>query len=77
LELQDRTESDLTALFAEVSTKLLRTPRDTPERRNGLASLENISPARCLRFIGPALDGAGIDACGFNRGNFEATLSRK
>jgi hypothetical protein len=50
-ELQNQTENELTALFAEVSKKLLRTRRDTPERRNGLASLENISQARCLQLM--------------------------
>lgn len=46
LELQNRTDGELTALFSEISKGLVGTKRDTAERRNGLASLENISRAR-------------------------------
>lgn len=45
-ELQRRTESELSAMFRQVSQGLARTKRHTPERRNALATLENISRAR-------------------------------
>ncbi len=47
-ELQSRTESDLRALFRQASQALARTTTGTPERRIGLASLENISRAMAL-----------------------------
>jgi hypothetical protein len=45
-ELAGRNENELSDLFRAVSQSLARTGRDTPERRNGLASLENITRAR-------------------------------
>jgi hypothetical protein len=48
-QLQKRGESELSALFCTVSTGLVRTSRGSPERRNALASLENISLARAAR----------------------------
>jgi hypothetical protein len=48
-ELHQRSESELSALFCTVSTGLVRTRRESPERRNALASLENISLARAAR----------------------------
>jgi hypothetical protein len=48
-ELQKRSESELSALFCTVSKGLVRTVRGSPERRNALASLENISRARAVR----------------------------
>ena len=48
-ELQTRSESELSALFCMVSKGLVRTKKGSPERRNALASLENISRARALR----------------------------
>ncbi len=42
-ELLERSESELSALFCRVSEELVRTSRGSPERRNALASLENIS----------------------------------
>jgi hypothetical protein len=48
-ELQHRSESELSALFRTVSEGLVRTSRGSPERRNALASLENISRARTER----------------------------
>ena len=48
-ELQKRSESELSALFCAVWKGLVRTKKGSPERRNALASLENISRARCLR----------------------------
>ena len=48
-ELQRRSESELSALFRTVSEGLVRTRRGTPERRNALASLENIGRARAER----------------------------
>ena len=49
LELQQRSESELSALFRAVSEELVRTSRGSPERRNALGSLENISLARAAR----------------------------
>lgn len=48
-ELQKLTERELSALFCIVSQGLVRTRRQSPERRNSLASLENISLTRALR----------------------------
>ena len=48
-ELHKRSESELSALFCTVSKGLVRTKRESPERRNALASLENISRARVAR----------------------------
>jgi hypothetical protein len=45
-ELQRRTENELSAMFRQVSQGLAQTKRHTPERRNALATLENISRAR-------------------------------
>jgi hypothetical protein len=50
-ELQKRSESELSALFCAVSKGLIRTEKGSPERRNALASLENISRARSLRML--------------------------
>jgi len=47
-ELQKRSYSELSALFCTVSKGLVRTRRESPERRNVLASLENISLARAV-----------------------------
>lgn len=49
MELDNKTEPQLSALFRAVSLNLVRTRRGTPERRNALASLENISRARVSR----------------------------
>jgi hypothetical protein len=48
-ELQKRSENELSALFCTVSKGLVHTKRGSPERRNALASLENISLARAAR----------------------------
>ena len=48
-ELETRSEQELGALFDQVSKSLVRTQASTPERRNSLASLENISRARTAR----------------------------
>lgn len=42
-ELTHRSETELAVLFGMVSQSLVRSDRGTPERRNALASLENIS----------------------------------
>ncbi len=49
LELHQHSESELSELFRTVSKHLIRTDRGSPERRNALASLENISLARAAR----------------------------
>jgi hypothetical protein len=51
-ELHKRSESELSALFCAVSKGLVRTKRGSPERRNALSSLENISRARVSRMQG-------------------------
>ena len=48
-ELQKLTERELSALFCTVSQGLVYTMSQSPERRNSLASLENISLARAVR----------------------------
>ena len=50
-ELANRTEIELAVLFGMVTKALTRTDRDTPDRRNALASLENISRARIARHV--------------------------
>jgi hypothetical protein len=47
-ELQHRTDSELRALFRQASQALARTASGTPERRVGLATLENISRAMTM-----------------------------
>jgi hypothetical protein len=55
-ELHNRNEYELSAMFSHVSKGLVLTERNTPERRNALASLENISRARVQRMaMRPAL----------------------
>lgn len=57
-ELQKRSDSELAALFRTVSQGLVLTARQSPERRNALASLENISRARAVRISKkPAMTG--------------------
>ena len=48
-ELHKRNEKELSALFGYVSKGLAMTGRNTPERRNALASLENISRVRAQK----------------------------
>ena len=50
-ELHNRSEQELSALFCHVSKGLVRTKRHSPERRNALATLENISRARAQRIL--------------------------
>jgi hypothetical protein len=47
-ELQHRSETELRALFRQASQALARTAIGTPERRIGLATLENISRAMTM-----------------------------
>ena len=49
LELDNHSAHELAGLFSRVSARLTQTGRDTPGRRNALASLENISHARAKR----------------------------
>ena len=51
-ELVGRNENELSGLFRAVSIKLARTERDTSERRNGLATLENITRVRIAMMCG-------------------------
>ena len=48
-ELSKYSDGELSALFRTVSTVLVRTQRGSAERRNALASLENIARARRAR----------------------------
>jgi hypothetical protein len=48
-ELHRRSDNELSALFRQVSKGLVLTQRGTPERRNALATLENITRARIGR----------------------------
>ena len=52
-ELNRRSLNELSALFAQVSRGLVSTQRGTPERRNALATLENIARARRVKMAGP------------------------
>ncbi len=49
-ELARMNERDLSHLFRVMSLALAGTKRETPERRNTLASLENISRARAVLY---------------------------
>ncbi len=49
IELERMTDLELRALFGLVTKGLVMTERHTPERRNGLASLENISRTLAMR----------------------------
>jgi len=51
-ELNKCSDSELAALFHTVWISLVRTRRGSPERRNALASLENIGRARSTRQYG-------------------------
>jgi hypothetical protein len=48
-ELNKYSDSELSALFCAVSTGLVSTQRASAERRNALASLENITRALLAR----------------------------
>ena len=48
-ELHRRSANELSVLFRQVSKGLALTQRGSPERRNALATLENISRARARR----------------------------
>ena len=50
IELENRSEQELGALFDHVSKTLVRTDRSTPDRLHALGSLENISRARAVRY---------------------------
>jgi hypothetical protein len=51
-ELHQYSDSELSALFHSVRIALVRTERGSAERRNALASLENIDRVRSLRRFG-------------------------
>ena len=50
-ELHRRSANELSVLFGQVSKGLVLTQPGTPERRNALATLENIARARRERMI--------------------------
>jgi hypothetical protein len=50
-ELDRHSDDELAALFCHFSKGLVRTKRHSPERRNALASLENISRALAQRMV--------------------------
>jgi len=49
-ELHRRSANELSVMFGQVSKGLVLTRRGSPERRNALATLENISRARAQRY---------------------------
>jgi hypothetical protein len=51
LELHKHSDQELADLFSRVSARLTQSGRDTPGRRNALASLETISHARAERLF--------------------------
>lgn len=51
-ELANQNEEQLRALFKKKNRELMETKPDTLERRFVLASLENISQVRCIRYMG-------------------------
>ena len=52
-ELHRRSANELSALFRQVSIGLVQTKRGSAERRNALATLENIARARRAKLAGP------------------------
>lgn len=48
-ELQHRTETELRALFHQATLTVTRTATGSPERRTGLATMENISRALTMQ----------------------------
>lgn len=54
-ELAGHAQKELQALFNTVSNELACTEAGTPERRNALASLENIGRAMCRKHKGLGL----------------------
>jgi hypothetical protein len=52
-ELAQRSDRELAALFASVACALPRTTPGSPERRNALASMENIRRERAARLARP------------------------
>jgi len=50
-ELHRRNANELSVLFGQVSKGLVLTEPGTPERRNALATLENIARARRERML--------------------------
>lgn len=48
-ELQFRSETELHALFRQATLAVTRTATGTPERRTGLATMENISRALTMQ----------------------------
>ncbi len=52
-ELHNKTDIELSALFQKVSQQVAKSEPGSPERRNALASLENISRAMCSRLNTP------------------------
>ena len=52
-DLEKRSVNELSGLFCTVAKGLVRTKRGSPERRNALASLENISRARAQKMAAP------------------------
>ena len=53
-ELSNKTGNELSALFHKVSQQVASSEPDSPDRRNALASLENISRAMCSRLNTPS-----------------------
>ena len=62
-ELHRRSANELSALFRQVSSGLVLTQRGSPERRNALATLENIARARRAQMAGPGLKAPALFQC--------------
>ena len=52
-ELASKSDSELAALYRETFNALARSARESAERRNALASLENIEAERAARLLQP------------------------
>ena len=52
-ELANRSDKELSALFRRVSEVLPHTANESPERRNALATLENIRREQASRLMRP------------------------
>ena len=52
-ELINKTDIELSALFRKVAEEIANSEIGSPERRNALASLDNISRAMRTRYIAP------------------------
>ena len=52
-EITGRSEKELSAIYAKVTKELTQSDYGTPERRNALASLDNVTTERNVRRMMP------------------------